>query len=114
MKAKSWFLLAAAVFLASSLAAAASNKGAAHFVINAGSMPGISFPHRLHQDNNPDCQVCHRLFPEQIGALNRLKQEKTLKRMQVMNTVCIACHRQNRAAGKEAGPVICRGCHTQS
>jgi hypothetical protein len=99
------------VGLAAVLAAAEQNKGAEKMALEGGSRGPVPFPHRQHQDNLTDCNACHALFPQETGAIEKLKAEGTLKRQQVMNKQCIACHRENKREGKAAGPTLCSQCH---
>lgn len=40
-----------------------------------------------------------------------MKAEGKLKRKQVMNVSCIACHKAYKAEGKKFGPIRCNECH---
>lgn len=99
------------VSLAAALAVAEQNKGAEKIELDGGTRGIVPFPHRMHQDNLTDCQVCHDIFPQEAGAIRKLKAEGTLKRQQVMNKQCIGCHRENKRDGKPAGPTLCSKCH---
>ena len=61
--------------------------------------------------NQADCMVCHGLFPQEAGALDRLKGGGQLQEKQVMNKLCVKCHRENQKAQKATGPVTCKKCH---
>ena len=89
-----------------------TDNGAEEIMINAGSKGSVFFPHREHQKTAAiACQVCHELFPKEPGSISRLKGEETLKPRQIMNNLCISCHRKTAAAGKPSGPRSCNICH---
>jgi hypothetical protein len=92
---------------------AANNAGEEKISIPGGSMGKINFPHHLHQEVLENCLICHNVFPKEKGAIERLKKEKLLRKKQVMNASCIACHRKNKKAGKKYGPVSCKKCHAK-
>jgi len=86
----------------------AESKGAEIIVIEKGRMPQVTFPHHEHQktlENN--CNACHDLFPKQPGIIKQLIVRKTLYNKQVMNSKCLKCHKDRKAAGKKAGPTRC-------
>ena len=88
------------------------NKGPEEIVLNAGKQGDVFFPHRRHQNMAPNnCRTCHDLFPEVKGSIEQKKKEGAFKARQVMNGLCIACHRKTALAGKPAGPRSCTGCH---
>ena len=94
-------------------AAVPANTGAEQITINAGSKPGVPFPHRKHQSlESVTCKTCHDLFPQEPGSIARLKAEGTLQRMQVMKGLCISCHKEIAKTGKPSGPTSCKVCHT--
>jgi hypothetical protein len=99
------------VGLAAALAAAEQNKGAEKIELEGGTRGLVMFPHRQHQDNLADCNACHDLFPQEAGAIEKLKAEGTLKRQQVMNKQCIHCHKDRKRAGETTGPLTCSKCH---
>lgn len=102
-----------AVFVVTALAQEKNeNKGAEKMELNAGSKDKVPFPHKMHQEKTADCNVCHKLFPKKQGAIQDLIAQKKLKKKQVMNTVCIKCHKAEKAAGKKAGPTSCSVCHS--
>ena len=103
-------------FLVLSMAAivtASANKGADEITIDGGSKGTIAFPHEEHQEHLQDCMVCHDVFPQELGVIKKMKTEKELKRKQVMNGVCLACHKADKKAGKEHGPTSCNKCHSK-
>ena len=93
---------------------AAENKGAEIILINGGKMRDIHFPHHQHQNALDDCNVCHDLFPAKAGSIAELKAQGQLKKKQVMEEHCIACHKQRKAAGKKTGPTSCARCHRRT
>jgi hypothetical protein len=92
--------------------AGAADNGAEEIVLDGGSREEVFFPHRRHQEaESITCQACHDLFPRESGSIDRLKEEGTLKARQVMNSQCIACHRETASEGKPSGPRSCSTCH---
>jgi hypothetical protein len=51
------------------------------------------------------------MFPKELGVIDKMKAEKTLKKKQVMNKACIACHKAYKKSGKDHGPTSCKECH---
>jgi hypothetical protein len=92
-------------------AAALDNKGADAITMFGGSRGVVPFPHHLHQNTLGDCDACHSLFPQEQGAIERLKQEGKLAGKQVMNKHCVKCHRAEKKAGNKSGPIRCAQCH---
>lgn len=107
-------LLAITAMLAVGTVPAAEDKGAEHMVLEGGSRGEVPFPHRLHQQNLEDCQVCHDLFPQQRGAIETLKSKGKLESKQVMNRLCTACHRDRRRDREPTGPITCSDCHVRN
>lgn len=104
---------AAAVEENKDAAAVDENKGAAQIDIPGGYKGKVPFNHQMHQTQLKDCNVCHDLFPKAPGAIDDLKTKKTLKKKQVMNKVCIKCHKAEKNAGNKAGPTTCSKCHVK-
>lgn len=75
-----------------------------------GKYGAVEVPHWGHQESLEDCNACHGLFPQEGGAIDRLKAEKVLKKKQVMNS-CRDCHRAMAKAGEASGPIKCFDCH---
>jgi hypothetical protein len=91
---------------------AVENKGAEEIQLNGGSRGIVPFPHHRHQKRIGDCAVCHDLFPQQSGAIESRKARQQLGPKEVMNQLCIKCHRAQKAAGKaQYGPITCSQCH---
>lgn len=102
------------VFTFSAIVAAwAVDKGAAEITVDGGFKGAVAFTHKAHQDRLDDCMVCHDLFPQELGIIKKHKEEKKLKGKQVMNEVCLACHKADRKAGKDHGPTSCNKCHSK-
>ena len=93
------------------VAAADTEKGAEEMTLVGGEKGDVWFPHRKHQDNLGDCKICHDLFPQTPGIIEKQKAEGALKKKQVMNKKCLACHRKMKKAGEPTGPTSCNKCH---
>lgn len=90
------------------------NKGLEIILINGGKMRDVHFPHHRHQNTLGDCKVCHDLFPPKLGSITELKEQGKLKKKQVMEAHCIACHKKRKAAGEKTGPTSCARCHRET
>lgn len=90
---------------------AVDTMGAEKIMISGGNRGDILFPHRQHQSRLTDCKFCHELIPKASGSIDALKSEKKISDKQVMNTLCIDCHRAKRVAGERSGPEACNMCH---
>jgi len=55
--------------------------------------------------------LCHSLFPQSPGTIDANKQKGDLKKKQVMNKLCIKCHKSEKKKGNAYGPVACSKCH---
>ncbi|WP_300674311.1 cytochrome c3 family protein [Desulfoluna sp.] len=105
-------IVVAMVLLVSGALYAFAGQGAETLVLPMeGKYGDVGLPHWTHQENLTDCTACHGLFPQETGAIDRLKAEKVLKKKQVMNN-CRRCHRSLAKAGKASGPIKCMDCHT--
>jgi hypothetical protein len=91
--------------------AAVENKGPEKITLNGGERGMVHFPHHRHQNKLGDCNICHTFFPQEQDAIDRLKKEGKLVPKQVMNKLCIKCHKAEKQAGHTAGPVTCSKCH---
>lgn len=94
-------------------AVAGQNKGAKEMKLDGGSKGEVPFTHSKHQERLGDCNVCHSLFPQSSGAIDENKQKGDLKKKQVMNTLCIKCHKSEKKKGNAYGPVTCSKCHVR-
>ena len=101
--------LIAGTSIATSLAT--ENPGAENIVLEGGKRGKVPFPHLKHQKNLGDCKICHSVFPQEPGAVEKLKAEGTLKKKYVMNKLCTKCHKETKRAGQPSGPTSCAKCH---
>ena len=92
---------------------ATENQGAENIKLDGGQRGSVSFPHRQHQKNLADCQICHSIFPQEAGAIKKLKAQGALKKKHVMNKLCTKCHREKKKAGQRSGPTTCTKCHNK-
>ena len=111
MKVKLFIILIIAVLSVTPTGIALENKGAKELEMPGGVRGKVPFPHHRHQNALGNCDVCHILFPQVRGSIEKLKAEGKLKRKQVMNTLCTKCHRKTVRAGKKSGPISCSTCH---
>ncbi len=95
----------------STMGLAVENKGAEKLQIDGGSRGAVPFTHRTHQDRLGDCNVCHAMFPQESQSLAKLKESGQLKPKDVMNKLCVKCHKAEKNAGNKAGPTTCSQCH---
>ncbi len=105
--------LAAALLalLITAAAVASTENGAENMELDGGKRGKVPFPHRSHQEVLKDCNQCHDLFPQESGAIERLKKAGDLKKKQVMNKSCVKCHKVMKKSRGKAGPVTCAQCH---
>jgi hypothetical protein len=92
----------------------AQNMGAKEMQLAGGNRGEVPFPHFNHQNKLGDCNICHSQFPQAKGGIDKLKAEGQLKAKQVMNKLCIKCHKAEKRAGKPAGPTTCAKCHLRA
>ena len=90
---------------------ATENQGAENIELEGAKRGKVPFPHRQHQKNLKDCQICHSVFPQELGAIQKLKSQGMLKKKYVMNKLCTKCHKQKKKAGQQSGPTKCKNCH---
>lgn len=101
------------LFLVVATSVYSENIGAKDMVLEGGATGKVPFPHQRHQTAlNSDCQICHKLFPQEKGVIVKLKREDALKKKAVMNN-CQSCHRGLASQGKAAGPTKCKECHSR-
>jgi hypothetical protein len=105
----SMFALIGGSFIA--VSQATENQGAENIVLEGSKRGKVPFPHRQHQKNLGDCQICHSIFPQEPGAIQKLKAQGKLKKKYVMNKLCIKCHKAKKRAGQPSGPTKCKNCH---
>ena len=94
-------------------ATAQTSKGPEQIILTDGSSQGpVNFPHHRHQKAlDENCMVCHALFAQAPGSIAKAKSEGKLSPKQVMNSLCIQCHRDRKQAGQTSGPTSCTKCH---
>ena len=90
----------------------AAGQGAKVIILKGGSMGNVEFLHQDHQLTLKNCEVCHKLFPQEPGSIQELIDAGSLQKKQVMN-VCISCHKETAAKGKDSGPTSCKECHNK-
>lgn len=88
----------------------AENDGAKIIELEGNEYGNAHLSHVLHQIKLKDCEICHKLYAKETGAIEKSIKAGTLKRMQVMN-YCNECHKETALAGKRSGPTACKGCH---
>jgi hypothetical protein len=110
MKKRTKLIVLTGIFILFSTFLWAQNKGAKEITIPGGTTGNVPFKHHLHQNSVKDCNLCHNLFPQTPGVVQKLKNEGKLESKKVMNH-CQKCHREKVNAGLKAGPVTCKGCH---
>jgi hypothetical protein len=94
---------------------AAQNNGADKVILGGGTMGDVTLPHHTHQKAEVagDCKACHDTFPQEAGVIARLKAEDKLKSKEVMNKICLNCHRAKKTEGAKSGPTSCKECHNK-
>jgi len=112
MKRQTIIIILTAVFVLFSTFLWAQNKGAKQIILFGGATGNVTFKHQLHQDSLGDCNLCHNLFPQTPGIVQKLIKDGKLANKKVMNQ-CTKCHRDKINAGSKSGPVICKGCHVK-
>jgi len=111
MLEKKWVIgIVLGVFI-STVGLAVENKGAEKIQIDGGSRGAVPFTHRDHQERLGDCNVCHAMFPQEPQSLARFKENGQLKPKDVMNKLCVKCHKAEKKAGNKTGPTTCSKCH---
>ena len=111
--------IAAAVMVLGAMAVAfaveaQTHKGADQMMLTGGKQGVVPFPHHRHQKAlGDDCMACHALFAQAPGSIAKAKTEGKLAPKQVMNTLCIQCHRDRKQAGQTGGPIVCAKCHVK-
>ncbi|MDF1592686.1 MAG: cytochrome c3 family protein [Desulfobacterales bacterium] len=109
---KKMILFVLLIVLATGIAmgAAEGKNGAKEMVLFGGSLGDVPFPHHRHQAAFKDCNNCHNLFPQTVGAIQELNRQDKLKKKEVMNQ-CTKCHKELASTDKKGGPVKCKECH---
>jgi uncharacterized membrane protein len=88
------------------------NQGAPSIELKGGEKGNIEFPHHRHQTVLNDCAACHETFPQQPGIIQKMKDDGQLEKKQVMNRLCVKCHKERKQDGQSYGPLTCRQCHS--
>ena len=96
-------------FLLLSATAVSQNKGAANMVLQGGKPGSVPFSHHLHQNAIRDCNICHTLFSQVAGSIEKLKAEGKIKKREAMGQ-CVECHKKEAATSKDL-PTKCSECH---
>lgn len=105
--------LVLAAFVSLAFTPVSEKQGAEEISLFGGKRGDVTFPHRRHQDALGDCSICHTLFPREKGVIEAYKKEEKLKPKQVMNKLCVKCHREKAKAGEPTGPRSCNSCHNK-
>ena len=113
MKARTIMVILIMIFFTGAFAIAVQNEGEKDIKLDGGYRGAIDFPHHLHQSAIGDCNSCHDIFPKTAGIIKDLKEQKKLKKKQVMNKTCIQCHKAKKKAGEKTGPTKCSACHVK-
>lgn len=96
------------------VAFAAQNLGPETLTLSGGKSGDVPLKHRKHQDALKDCNLCHEQFPQKGGAIDQLKADGKLKGKEIMNKLCIKCHREKKREDVATGPTSsCRQCHVK-
>ena len=90
--------------------AIAQNMGSEIILIQGGGLGNVTLTHLNHQIVLGDCDLCHNLFPQLSGSIERKKKEGKLIDKHVMEQ-CRTCHVQRSENAEKAGPTDCKGCH---
>jgi hypothetical protein len=112
MLKKSLIVGVSALSMALAGAAFAAGNGAATMSLKGGSPGDVPFPHQKHQEVLKDCNACHKLIPQEAGAIEKGIAAGTLKKKEVMKQ-CQDCHKDTKAKGADvkSGPTGCKDCH---
>jgi hypothetical protein len=110
MKRKLIIFFMLCFFLLLSTIAVSQNKGAANMVLQGGKLGSVPFSHHLHQNAIRDCNICHTLFPQVAGSIEKLKAEGKVKKKEPMDH-CVECHKKEATTGNKALPTKCSECH---
>jgi len=101
----------AALIMAACIVFAQVDKGAEHMNLEGGVQGTVPFPHHQHQVLLNDCLVCHSYFNQEKRGIAKGIEEGRLTSKQVMNSLCIQCHRTEKKSGRKSGPLSCATCH---
>ncbi len=107
------FIFIVSIIAAAFAVATEENKGAATMELFGGYKGKVPFNHQNHQTRLKDCNACHNTFPKTPGVIQDMKSKGKLKKKQVMNKMCIKCHKAEKKAGNKTGPTTCSKCHVK-
>jgi cytochrome c-type protein NrfB len=110
MKRKLIIFLMPGFFLFLFTTAVSQNKGAENILLQGGKLGSVPFSHHLHQKLLGDCNICHTLFPQVAGSIEKLKAEEKVKKKEAMDQ-CVECHKKGATTGSKAAPTKCSECH---
>ena len=113
MKARIIMSIIVTIIFMGATAVAVQNQGAKDITLDGGKKGKVDFPHHLHQNAIDACNACHDLFPKTAGIIKDSKKQGKLKKFQVMNKICIKCHKLKKKTGEKAGPTKCSQCHVK-
>lgn len=113
MKSRVVLVVVLSIVVFISYAFSEQKTGAENIILEGGDSGMVPFPHKIHQDNLKDCNICHELFGQELGIIEKLKSDERLKAKQIMNMQCLKCHRDTKRAGKASGPTSCATCHSK-
>jgi hypothetical protein len=116
MRLSTWIgvIVFCVIFSGAAWAVTDQSQGAAELQINGGRTGNILFKHRLHQETLKTCAPCHDHFPQKSGSIEQMKTTGKLKKKEVMNHVCLKCHRDRKKKHLSAGPTVkCSECHVR-
>ena len=105
-----------AVTISENVISVASDKaemasGAMDIQIAGGEKGNIHFPHLRHQEILGDCNICHSLFKQEPRSIKASKARGEVEKKQIMNTLCLKCHRAENEKGNKSAPTTCSKCH---
>lgn len=93
--------------------ASGNENGPKSMDLFGGTRGKVPFPHQKHQIKLDDCNACHALFPKTGNAISVSMKSGRLKSKQVMNKLCIKCHKTEQKNGNPSGPTTCSKCHVK-
>jgi nitrate reductase cytochrome c-type subunit len=111
MRARTSMFILAIIIFSCAIVFAVQNEGEKDINIDGGKRGVVAFPHHQHQNLIDDCNACHDIFPQTPGSIKDLIADEKLKKKQVMNKTCLACHKAKKKAGEKTGPTKCSACH---
>ena len=105
-----------AVTISENVISVASDKaematGAMDIKIAGGEKGNIPFPHLRHQESLDDCNICHSLFKQEPRSIESSMARGELEKKQIMNNLCLRCHRSETEKGNKSAPTTCSKCH---